>query len=164
MASRRNAASRWGGGKEAEDADGGERAGVRQQVLEFQQHPALIQGSSSSRGVPSHVVDEAADVATAARLSTRFAPQPLEWKVREDGVLTGVRSRARLAWRGVTDATAMTRAHGRRQSGGSGVTRRSKSSSGGSGGCALPRWDPQVPSTVVASCLCAYPKIQHETQ
>jgi hypothetical protein len=54
MASRRNAASRWGGGKEAEDADGGERAGVRQQVLEFQQHPALIQGSSSSRGVPSH--------------------------------------------------------------------------------------------------------------
>nr|AAX92899.1 hypothetical protein [Oryza sativa Japonica Group] len=54
MASRRNAASRWGGGKEAEDADGGERAAVRQQVLEFQQHPALIQGSSSSRGVPSH--------------------------------------------------------------------------------------------------------------
>jgi hypothetical protein len=29
-------------------------------------------------------VDKAADVATAARLSTRFAPQPLEWKVRED--------------------------------------------------------------------------------
>uniref|UniRef100_A0A0E0E1U6 Uncharacterized protein n=1 Tax=Oryza meridionalis TaxID=40149 RepID=A0A0E0E1U6_9ORYZ len=53
-ASRRNAASRWGGGKEAEDADGGERAGVRQQVLRLQRHPALIQGSSSSKGGPSH--------------------------------------------------------------------------------------------------------------
>nr|BAC84097.1 hypothetical protein [Oryza sativa Japonica Group] len=54
MASRRNAASRWGGGKEAEDADGGERTGVRQQVLGLQRHPALIEGISSNRGGPSH--------------------------------------------------------------------------------------------------------------
>jgi hypothetical protein len=51
VAKRRCSMPWWGDGSEAEVDDGGERAGVRLQVLGSHRHPELIQGSNS-RGIP----------------------------------------------------------------------------------------------------------------